>query len=70
MSATEIIQIITALTTLITAIGGVVIAVRTTTVKRTVDETQTMLSEQQEKLTTSLQNVCVKDYKDGLRLKR
>jgi hypothetical protein len=46
MTVAEVIQIITAVAACITAIGGVIIAIRTGLVKKTLDETHVMLNQQ------------------------
>jgi hypothetical protein len=67
MDASQIIALATAIATCITAIGGVIIAIRTSGVRRTVDETHALVNQRytdlvtyQEKLTSTLQEAGVK----------
>lgn len=76
MDASVIIAIATALATVITAIGGVIIAIRTGEVKKTVDHTKELVNQRytdlvsyQEKLVKTLQEAGVRIPND-LSLKR
>lgn len=67
MDASEIIALATALATVITAIGGVIIAIRTAEMKRTVDHTKDLVNSRyddlvayQEKLVKTLQGAGVR----------
>jgi hypothetical protein len=67
MNAAEITALVTAFATCITAVGGVIIAIRTSGVRRTVDETHALVNQRytdlvtyQEKLTSTLQEAGVK----------
>lgn len=67
MEASEIIAIATAIATVITAIGGVIIAIRTAEVKKTVEHTKDLVNSRytdlvsyQERLVATLQNAGIK----------
>lgn len=44
MSVTDAVQLITAITTLVTAIGAIIIAMRQSTIKKTTEETRTLVN--------------------------